>query len=267
MKQFNDLVNDVMLHGFDRKHERTGKITRSVFGRQLRFDLTNEFPIVNSKFTPTKAIITELLWLLSGSTNIKFLQDNNCHIWDEWADENGELGPVYGSQWRSWQGYDGETYDQIKQVIDTIKTNPSDRRMIVSAWNVGDIPHMALPPCHAFFQFYVDTNNHLSCQLYQRSCDLMLGVPFNIASYAILTHLIAQVTGTKVGEFIHTFGDLHIYEDHFVGVYELLSRPPITNKAYLWINTNITDIDKFTSKDICVENYVYHSKIDLPIAV
>jgi thymidylate synthase len=267
MKQFNDLVQDVMDNGKDRINLRTGVGVRTVFGRQIRFDLQQAFPIVNSKFTATKAIIVELIWFLQGNTNIKYLKDNNIKIWNEWADENGDLGPVYGQMFRRWPDYQGGEIDQIQNIIDTIKSNPSDRRLIVSAWNPALISKMALPPCHCLFQFNVDPDGLLSCQLYQRSCDLMLGVPFNIASYAILTHMVAQVTGLQVGEFIHTFGDLHIYHNHFEGVEEMLERPILENNAKLWLNPEITNINDFRPEDIKVTDYTYHPHIRLPVAV
>jgi thymidylate synthase len=272
------------------KTDRTGTGTRSVFGYQIRFDLQKEFPIVHAKFTAFRLVAVELLWLLSGNANIKFLLDNNCHIWDEWADEDGNLGPVYGAQWRRWVAarhmgvvedeivhndgskslYGGRTVvreiDQIAELIHKLKTNPDDRRLIVSAWNVGDIPDMALPPCHAFFQFYV-ANGKLSCQLYMRSSDEFLGLPFNIASYALLTHMIAQVCDLEVGEFIWTGGDCHIYNNHFDQVQEMLSRDLITEKASLWLNPDIKNIDDFKLEDIRLDNYVYHKAIKAPVAV
>ena len=217
MQQYLDLLRDIMENGVD-KTDRTGVGTRSVFGRQMRFDLSKGFPLVTTKKVHLKSIIYELLWFLKGDTNVKYLQDNGVRIWNEWADENGDLGPVYGSQWRNWNG---EGIDQIAEVIATLKKNPNDRRMIVSAWNVGKISKMHLPPCHMMFQFYV-ANNRLSCMLYQRSCDMFLGVPFNIASYALLTMMVAQVCGYEPGEFVHTLGDTHIYHNHFEQKNQLL---------------------------------------------
>jgi thymidylate synthase len=334
MKQYLDLVRDCYENGTT-KTDRTGTGTRSIFARQIRFDLQEEFPIVHAKFTAFRLVVVELIWLLQGNTNIKFLQDNNCHIWDEWADENGDLGPVYGAQWRNWEritvkeGTDfvdhdggGRTYfnakvlvehvDQIAELIAKLKANPNDRRQIVSAWNVSDIPNMKLPPCHAFFQFYVsdltrkqraelladrtlsvtarphfepneeityaedfDTmmdelgipRQQLSCQLYQRSADLFLGVPFNIASYALLTHLIAQICGYAVGEFIWTGGDIHLYSNAFEKTEEMLARPLVTERAYLEINPEITDIDDFKIEDIKLLNYKHLGKLEVPVAV
>ena len=212
MKQYLDLMRHVLENGVE-KSDRTGTGTRSVFGYQMRFDLSEGFPMVTTKKLHLRSIIHELLWFLSGDTNIGYLRENKVRIWDEWADENGDLGPVYGSQWRSWQGANGETIDQISEVVDAIKTNPDSRRLIVSAWNVAEVPKMALPPCHAFFQFYV-AEGKLSCQLYQRSADIFLGVPFNIASYALLTHMFAQACDLKVGVFVHTLGDANLYSNH-----------------------------------------------------
>ncbi|HOL75163.1 MAG TPA: thymidylate synthase, partial [Bacteroidales bacterium] len=212
MKQYLDLLQYILDNGIE-KNDRTGVGTRSVFGYQMRFDLQNGFPLVTTKKLHLRSIIYELLWFIHGDTNIKFLHDNNVSIWDEWADENGDLGPIYGKQWRRWEGKDGKVIDQLSWVINEIIKNPNSRRLIVSAWNVAEISEMKLPPCHVLFQFYV-ANNKLSCQLYQRSADVFLGVPFNIASYALLTHMIAQVTGLQVGEFIHTFGDVHLYLNH-----------------------------------------------------
>ena len=222
MQQYLDLLRDVLENGVD-KMDRTGVGTRSVFGRQMRFDLNEGFPLMTTKKMHLKSIIYELLWFLKGDTNVKYLQENGVRIWNEWADENGDLGPVYGSQWRNWNG---EGIDQIAEVIEKLKKTPNDRRLIVSAWNVGKIAQMHLPPCHMMFQFYV-ANNKLSCMLYQRSCDMFLGVPFNIASYALLTMMIAQVCGYELGEFIHTLGDTHIYHNHFEQVREQLSRKPL----------------------------------------
>jgi thymidylate synthase len=290
MQNYLDLVRHVRDHG-NIKTDRTGTGTKSVFGHQMRFDLSKEFPIVKAKFTSFRLVAVELLWLLSGNTNIKFLKDNNCSIWDEWADSNGNLGPVYGKQWRSWEviklsqirpdltrNYsDGsqlivdakvtvQKIDQIRQLVDKLKTNPDDRRMIVSAWNVGQIQDMALPPCHAFFQFYV-ADNKLSCQLYQRSADLFLGVPFNIASYALLTHMLAQTCGLEVGEFIWTGGDCHLYANHMEETNLMLSRELITEPAKLWLNPEVLDIDSFTMDDIKLENYKHHPSIKAPVAI
>jgi thymidylate synthase len=247
------------------KTDRTGTGTISVFGYQMRFDLRKSFPLLTTKKMFFKGVKAELLWFLSGSTNIKYLKDNGVGIWDEWADENGELGPVYGKQWRSWQTPDGKTIDQISQVIEQIKTNPDSRRLLVVAFNPGEIDKMALPPCHAFFQFYVQ-NDKLSCQLYQRSGDAFLGIPFNIASYALLTHMIAQVCQLKVGEFIHTIGDAHIYLNHLDQVKEQLTRIPIEGPE-LFINPKIKDIDNFTLDDITVVNYSSHPAIKGKVAV
>ncbi|MGZ9058810.1 MAG: thymidylate synthase [Burkholderiaceae bacterium] len=224
MQQYEDFMRHVFEHGA-LKTDRTGTGTRSLFGHQMRFDLQHGFPLITTKKLHLRSIIIELLWFLQGSSNVRYLRDNSVSIWDEWADEHGELGPVYGVQWRSWPTADGETIDQISQVLDQIKQNPDSRRLIVSAWNVGDIPKMALPPCHLLFQFYV-AQGKLSCQLYQRSCDIFLGVPFNIASYALLTHLVAQQCDLDVGDFVWTGGDCHIYSNHFDQVREQLSRTP-----------------------------------------
>ena len=261
MKQYLDLLSDIMEHGID-KSDRTGTGTRSVFGRQLRFDLTKGFPLLTTKKLYTRAIIHELLWFIKGDTNIKYLHDNNVTIWDEWADENGDLGPVYGSQWRNWNG---EGIDQLAEVIDKLKHNPNDRRMIVSAWNVGKIAEMRLPPCHMMFQFYV-AGNKLSCMLYQRSCDMFLGVPFNIASYALLTMMIAQVCGLEPGEFIHTLGDTHIYHNHFEQVREQLSRQPLPLPV-MKLNPAVKNIDDFTYDDFTLEGYESYGKLAAPVAV
>ena len=250
-----------MENGVD-KLDRTGVGTRSVFGRQMRFDLSKGFPLVTTKKVHLKSIIYELLWFLKGDTNVKYLQDNGVRIWNEWADENGELGPVYGSQWRNWNG---EGIDQIAQVIETLKKNPNDRRMIVSAWNVGKIAEMHLPPCHMMFQFYV-ANNKLSCMLYQRSCDMFLGVPFNIASYALLTMMVAQVCGYEVGEFIHTLGDTHIYHNHFEQVKEQLSHTPYP-LPQMKINPNVHDINDFKYEDFELVGYQSYDTIRAKVAV
>ncbi len=261
MKQYLDLLQDVMDNGVD-KLDRTGVGTRSVFGRQMRFDLNKGFPLVTTKKVHLKSIIHELLWFIKGSTNIKYLQDNGVRIWNEWADENGDLGPVYGSQWRNWNG---EGIDQLAEVIDKLKHNPNDRRMIVSAWNVGKIAEMRLPPCHMMFQFYV-AGNKLSCMLYQRSCDMFLGVPFNIASYALLTMMIAQVCGLEPGEFIHTLGDTHIYHNHFEQVREQLSRQPLPLPV-MKLNPAVKNIDDFTYDDFTLEGYESYGKLAAPVAV
>lgn len=265
MKEYLDLIKKIYCEGVD-KTDRTGTGTRSIFGHQMRFNLQEEFPIVKSKFTAFRLVAIELLWLLSGNTNIKYLLDNNCHIWDEWADEDGNLGPVYGEQWRKWKTIDGNTIDQIAKVIEQIKTSPDSRRLIVAAWNVGELDKMALPPCHSWFQFYV-ANNKLSCQLYQRSVDTVLGLPFNIASYSLLTHMIAQVCNLEVGDFVWTGGDCHIYHNHFDGVNEMLNREIITEKAILSLNKNIRNIDDFTLSDVSLENYKCHPRIKFDVAV
>nr|AIA15402.1 thymidylate synthase [uncultured bacterium] len=264
MKQYLDLMRHVLEHGAQ-KHDRTGTGTISVFGYQMRFNLEEGFPMVTTKKLHLKSIIHELIWFLSGDTNIKYLKDNNVRIWDEWADENGDLGPVYGSQWRSWPTADGRHIDQISQIIKTIKENPDSRRIIVSAWNVGEIEDMALPPCHAFFQFYV-ANGKLSCQLYQRSADIFLGVPFNIASYAMLTMMVAQVCGLQYGEFIHTLGDAHLYNNHLEQARLQLSRDP-KPLPVLKINPEVKDIFAFTYEDFTLENYDPHPHIKATVAV
>lgn len=261
MQQYLDLLRDIMDNGVD-KMDRTGVGTRSVFGRQMRFDLSKGFPLVTTKKVHLKSIIYELLWFIKGDTNVKYLQDNGVRIWNEWADENGDLGPVYGSQWRNWNG---EGIDQLADVIDKLKHNPNDRRMIVSAWNVSKIPQMKLPPCHMMFQFYV-ANNKLSCMLYQRSCDMFLGVPFNIASYALLTMMIAQVCGLTPGEFVHTLGDTHIYHNHFEQVREQLSREPYP-LPQMRLNPAVTDINDFKYEDFELLNYQCHGKLEGKVAV
>ena len=264
MKQYLDLMRHVRDHGI-KKEDRTGTGTVSVFGYQMRFNLQDGFPLVTTKKCHVRSILHELLWFLRGDTNIKYLKDNGVTIWDEWADENGNLGPVYGSQWRSWQAADGHTIDQISEVIDQIKNNPDSRRLIVSAWNVGEIDKMALPPCHAFFQFYV-ADGKLSCQLYQRSADIFLGVPFNIASYALLTMMIAQVTGLKVGDFVHTLGDAHLYSNHMEQVEEQLGRDPYP-LPQMKINPAIDNIFDFVFDDFQLEGYEFHPHIKAPVAV
>lgn len=261
MKQYLDLLQDIMENGVD-KMDRTGVGTRSVFGRQLRFDLSKGFPMVTTKKLHLKSIIHELLWFIKGETNIKYLKENGVSIWDEWADENGDLGPVYGSQWRNWNG---EGIDQLAYVIDKLKNNPNDRRMIVSAWNVGKISEMKLPPCHMMFQFYV-ANNKLSCMLYQRSCDTFLGVPFNIASYALLTMMLAQVCGLELGEFVHTYGDTHIYSNHFQQAREQLSREPLPLPT-MKLNPNIKNIEDFKFEDFELVDYQCHPAIKAAVAV
>ena len=261
MKQYLDLLKKVYEEGTD-KPNRTGIDTRSIFGAQMRFDLSKGFPLVTTKKVHLKSVIYELLWLISGDTNIRFLKENDVRIWNEWADENGDLGPVYGAQWRN---FNGQGIDQLKDVVNRLKTNPNDRRMIVSAWNPAQIEDMALPPCHAFYQFYV-ANNKLSCQLYQRSCDMFLGVPFNIASYALLTMMMAQVTGLEVGEFIHTLGDTHIYHNHFEQVKIQLEREPYA-LPQMKINPNIKDIDGFKYEDFELINYQCHPTIKGVVAV
>lgn len=247
------------------KSDRTGTGTKSVFGYQMRFDLNQGFPLITSKKVHLKSIIHELLWFLKGETNIAYLKENGVSIWDEWADANGDLGPVYGKQWRSWAAPDGQVIDQIEEVVKTIKNNPDSRRMIVSAWNPADLPQMALAPCHCLFQFYV-ADGKLSCQLYQRSADIFLGVPFNIASYALLTMMLAQVCGLKYGDFVHTFGDAHVYTNHFEQVELQLSRTP---NAYpsMRINTDVKSIYDFKYEDFTLENYNPHPAIKAPVAV
>jgi thymidylate synthase len=264
MKQYLDLLKHVMENGTD-KNDRTGTGTRSVFGYQMRFDLSAGFPLLTTKKLHTKSIIHELLWFLKGDTNIQYLKEKGVSIWNEWADENGDLGPVYGYQWRSWLTADGKTIDQISNVIDQVKKNPDSRRLIVSAWNPGDIDKMKLPPCHALFQFYV-LNGKLSCQLYQRSADIFLGVPFNIASYALLTMMMAQVCGLKPGEFIHTFGDAHIYSNHFEQVHLQLSRTP-RKLPSLNMNPLIKNIFDFKFEDFSIINYDPHPAIKAVVAV
>jgi thymidylate synthase len=264
MKQYQDLVRHVLTNG-NKKEDRTGTGTVSVFGYQMRFDLNAGFPLVTTKKVHLKSIIHELLWFLKGSTNIAYLKENGVRIWDEWADENGNLGPVYGYQWRNWPNPDGTHIDQITQVVNMIKNNPDSRRLIVSAWNVADVDQMKLPPCHAFFQFYV-ADGKLSCQLYQRSADIFLGVPFNIASYALLTMMVAQVCGLKLGDFVHTLGDAHIYSNHFDQVNEQLTRE-LRALPTMHINPNVQDIFDFKFEDFTLEGYDPHPPIKGVVAV
>lgn len=264
MNQYEQLLKYIYENGTF-KSDRTGTGTRSIFGAQLRFNLQEGFPLITTKKVHIKSILYELLWFIKGDTNIQYLKDHGVSIWDEWADAQGNLGPVYGYQWRSWPAPDGRKIDQLKEVIDTLKKNPDSRRIIVSAWNVADLDKMALMPCHSFFQFYV-ANGKLSCQLYQRSADMFLGVPFNIASYAYLTHMIAQVCNLQVGDFVHTFGDAHIYSNHFEQVELQLSRDP---RPYpkLVINPNVKSIDDFVFEDFKIEGYDPHPAIKAPVAV
>lgn len=264
MNQYEQLLKYIYENGIN-KSDRTGTGTRSIFGAQLRFNLEEGFPLITTKKVHMKSILHELLWFIKGETNTAYLKENGVSIWDEWADKDGNLGPVYGYQWRSWPAPDGRHIDQLSEVIEMIKSNPDSRRMIVSAWNVADLPKMALMPCHAFFQFYV-ADGKLSCQLYQRSADMFLGVPFNIASYALLTHMVAQVCGLKAGDFVHTFGDAHIYSNHFEQVELQLSRDPRTYPV-LRINPEIRSIFDFTYGDFTIENYDPHPAIKAPVAV
>lgn len=264
MQQYLDLMKHVLLNGEERA-DRTGTGTLSVFGHQTRYDLRKGFPLVTTKKCHLRSIIHELLWFLKGDTNIAYLKENKVRIWDEWADEDGNLGPVYGHQWRSWPGRNGETVDQISEVVEQIKTNPLSRRLIVSAWNPGDLPQMALPPCHAFFQFYV-RDGELSCQLYQRSADIFLGVPFNIASYSLLTMMMAQVCGLRPGEFIHTIGDAHLYLNHLEQAREQLQRKPFPLPK-MAINPDVKDIFSFTIDDFTLTEYEAHPHIKGEVAV
>jgi thymidylate synthase len=264
MQQYLQLVKHILQRGTD-KSDRTGTGTKSVFGYQMRFDLSEGFPLITTKKLHLKSIIYELLWFLKGDTNVKYLKENGVRIWDEWADENGDLGPVYGRQWRSWRGADGKVVDQISELINQIKTNPDSRRLIVSAWNVAELPEMKLLPCHCLFQFYV-ANGKLSCQLYQRSADVFLGVPFNIASYALLTMMIAQVCDLKPGEFIHSFGDVHLYNNHFEQAELQLTRAPFV-LPQMKINPSVKNIFDFKFEDFELLNYESHPAIKAPVAV
>ena len=264
MQQYQGLLKHILEHG-SQKTDRTGTGTKSCFGYQLRFNLQDGFPMVTTKKLHLKSIVHELLWFLQGSTNIAYLKENGVRIWDEWADENGDLGPVYGKQWRSWQGANGETIDQISDVINQIKKTPDSRRLIVSAWNVAELPKMALMPCHTLFQFYV-ADGKLSCQLYQRSADVFLGVPFNIASYALLTMMVAQVCGLEYGDFVHSFGDVHLYNNHIEQAELQLKREPFP-LPIMHINPEIKDIFGFTFDDFTLENYQSHPAIKAPVAV
>ncbi|HET9403873.1 MAG TPA: thymidylate synthase [Burkholderiales bacterium] len=264
MRQYLDLMKHVLEHGA-RKSDRTGTGTLSIFGAQLRFDLDAGFPLLTTKKVHLKSIIHELLWFLKGDTNTRYLKENGVTIWDEWADAKGDLGPVYGYQWRSWPSPDGRHIDQVSQVLEQIRKNPDSRRMIVSAWNVADLPKMALLPCHAFFQFYV-ANARLSCQIYQRSADLFLGVPFNIASYALLTLMVAQACGLKPGDLVHTFGDTHLYSNHLEQAREQLSRQP-RRLPVMKLNQEVKDLFQFKYEDFSLENYDPHPAIKAPVAV
>ena len=264
MRQYLDLMRHVLEHGA-RKNDRTGTGTLSIFGPQLRFDLGAGFPLLTTKRVHLKSIIHELLWFLKGDTNTRYLREHGVTIWDEWADANGDLGPVYGYQWRSWPAPDGRHIDQVSQVLEQIRKNPDSRRLIVSAWNVADLPKMALLPCHAFFQFYV-AEGRLSCQLYQRSADLFLGVPFNISSYALLALMVAQVSGLKPGEFVHTFGDTHLYLNHLEQAREQLTRAPRPLPA-MRLNPAVKDLFAFRYEDFTLENYDPHPAIRAPVAV
>ncbi|MBO6893508.1 MAG: thymidylate synthase [Roseibium sp.] len=264
MQQYLDLLQKILDEGVDRG-DRTGTGTRSIFGHQMRFDLSEGFPVVTTKKLHLRSIIHELLWFLAGDTNIAYLKENGVKIWDDWADENGELGPVYGYQWRSWPAPDGRSIDQIANLLTMIRTNPESRRLIVSAWNPALVDEMALPPCHSLFQFYV-ADGKLSCQLYQRSADVFLGVPFNIASYALLTMMVAQVTGLKPGDFVHTFGDAHLYSNHFDQAREQLTRSPRALPE-MKINPDVTDLFSFRYEDFELVGYDPHPHIAAPIAV
>ena len=264
MQQYLDLLDRVLSNGVDRG-DRTGTGTRAVFGHQMRFDLAEGFPLLTTKKLHTRSIFHELLWFIKGDTNVRYLQENGVSIWDEWADENGDLGPVYGKQWRRWQTADGREIDQLSDLIAQIRNNPESRRMMLSAWNPADLPDMALPPCHCLFQFFV-ADDRLSCQLYQRSADIFLGVPFNIASYALLTHMIAAVCGLKAGEFVHTLGDAHLYVNHFDQAREQLTRKP-GPQPQLIMHRVPSEIDEFTYDDFEIVNYEAQPHIAAPIAV
>lgn len=264
MRQYLDLMTHVLNDGA-LKGDRTGTGTRSVFGYQMRFDLADGFPMVTTKKLHLKSIVHELLWFLAGDTNIRYLRDNGVRIWNEWADPEGDLGPVYGKQWRSWTAPDGKMVDQISQLVEQIRSNPNSRRLLVSAWNVGELDAMALAPCHCLFQFYV-AEGKLSCQLYQRSADVFLGVPFNIASYALLTQMIAHVTGLQPGDFVHTFGDAHLYLNHLEQAREQLGREPLPLPK-LWLNPAVDDIFRFQFDDIRIDGYQAHPHIAAPVAV
>ncbi|MEM8770574.1 MAG: thymidylate synthase [Pseudomonadota bacterium] len=264
MRQYLDLLQRVLDDG-DKRIDRTGVGTRAVFGHQMRFDLSAGFPLLTTKKLHLKSIVHELIWFLAGDTNIAYLKENGVSIWDEWADANGDLGPVYGKQWRSWASADGRTVDQIAWVINEIKTNPASRRLVVSAWNPGEIDKMALAPCHCLFQFFV-ADGRLSCQLYQRSGDVFLGVPFNIASYALLTEMMAQVCGLEPGDFVHTLGDAHLYSNHVEQAKEQLARTPGARPS-LWLNPDVSDIFAFLYEDIRIENYEAQPHIKAPVAV
>ena len=264
MQQYLDLMRHVLEHGSE-KTDRTGTGTLSVFGYQMRYDLDQGFPLVTTKKLHLHSIIHELLWFLQGDTNIRYLRENKVRIWDEWADENGDLGPVYGAQWRSWRGADGQTVDQIEQLLHDIRTNPDSRRLIVSAWNVAEIANMALPPCHAFFQFYV-ADGRLSCQLYQRSADIFLGVPFNIASYALLLMMVAQVTDLQAGDFVHTLGDAHLYSNHLSQARLQLERQPYALPQMV-LNPEVKDLFGFRYEDFELRNYQCHDHIKAAVAV
>jgi thymidylate synthase len=264
MRQYLDLLRHVLEHGTG-KDDRTGTGTRSVFGWQMRFDLAEGFPLVTTKKLHLRSIVHELLWFLRGETNVAYLRENRVTIWDEWADADGELGPVYGKQWRRWAGTDGSEIDQMRWVVEEIRRNPDSRRLIVSAWNVAELPKMALMPCHTLFQFYV-AGGKLSCQLYQRSGDVFLGVPFNIASYALLTHMVAQVTGLRAGEFVHTLGDAHLYSNHLAQAREQLAREP-RPLPRLRLNPEVADLFAFRFEDIAIEGYDPHPAIRAPVAV
>ena len=264
MRQYLELLRHVLDRGIE-KSDRTGTGTRSAFGWQMRFDLAEGFPLVTTKKLHLRSIVHELIWFLRGETNIRYLKDNGVSIWDEWADADGDLGPVYGRQWRSWPAPDGRTIDQIAWVVDEIRRNPDSRRLVVSAWNVADLPKMALQPCHAMFQFYV-ANGKLSCQLYQRSGDIFLGVPFNTASYALLTHMVAQVCGLQVGDFVHTLGDAHLYSNHFEQAREQLSREPRALPR-LALNPDVRALEDFRYDDVGIVGYAPHPAIRAPVAV